>query len=143
MHTRRLSRDYSRGGLTRWDTAKYILQRVLVTLRIFYQLNILGTTAEMARLIGIDFVSVLRRGSQFRVESVMMRITKPRNYVLFKPSPQQVKEQPSLEALALTKSPNLDFMGILSLFWISITLSICDEHNLCYSTLIGDTEVQC
>jgi DNA polymerase zeta len=142
LHTRsqeKLSRDYKGGGLTRWDTAKYTMQRVLVALRIFYQLNILGTTAEMARLIGVDFVSVLRRGSQFRVESVMLRITKPRNYVLFRPTPRQVKLQPSLEAQALTREPASGFYSdpVIVLDFQSLYPSVMIAYNLCYSTLIG------
>ena len=135
----RLAFDFQRGGLHRWETAQYMLQRVLVALRIFYQLNILGNTAEMARLIGIDFVSVLRRGSQFRVESVMLRITKPRNYVLFRPTPQQIKMQPSLEVQALTREPASGFYPdpVIVLDFQSLYPSIMIAYNLCYSTLIG------
>ena len=37
------------------------------------KLDLLGRTSEMARLFGIDFFSVLSRGSQYRVEAVMLR----------------------------------------------------------------------
>ena len=47
--------------------------------------------SEMARLFGIDFYSVLSRGSQYRVESMMLRLTKTKNYILVSPSKQQVR----------------------------------------------------
>jgi len=53
-------------------------------------LNIIGRTSEMARLYGITFFEVLSRGSQFRVESLVLRVAKRYNYVLFSPSRQQV-----------------------------------------------------
>jgi len=40
-----------------------------------------GRTSEMARLFGIDFFSVLSRGSQYRVEAVMLRVSRPFDFV--------------------------------------------------------------
>lgn len=42
------------------------------------KLDLLGRTSEMARLFGIDFFSVLSRGSQYRVEAVMLRYWRKR-----------------------------------------------------------------
>lgn len=52
-----------------------------------------GCDSEMARLFGIDFFSVLSRGSQFRVEAVMLRVAKPlpHRYILVSPSRDQVR----------------------------------------------------
>ena len=41
---------------------------------------------EFARVFGVDFYSVLTRGSQFKVESFMFRLAKPESYVLLSPS---------------------------------------------------------
>jgi DNA polymerase zeta len=46
--------------------------------------------SEFARVFGVDFASVLSRGSQFKVESVMFRIAKPESYVLLSPSRKEV-----------------------------------------------------
>jgi DNA polymerase zeta len=35
-------------------------------------------TCELARVFGIQFYEVISRGSQFRVESCMLRLAKPR-----------------------------------------------------------------
>jgi hypothetical protein len=54
----------------------------------------MGAYSEMARVYGIDFFAVLSRGSQYRVESMMIRLTKLHNYVLISPSRQQVRSPP-------------------------------------------------
>lgn len=59
----------------------------------------------MARLFGIDFYSVLSRGSQFRVEAVMLRVTKRNNFVLLSPSRNQVAAQAPMECIPLVMEP--------------------------------------
>jgi len=63
--------------------------------------------SELARLFGIDFFSVISRGSQYRVESLVLRITKRQNYVLLSPSKQQVASQRAPECLPLVMVPSL------------------------------------
>ena len=46
---------------------------------------------EFARVFGVDFFSVITRGSQFKVESFMFRIAKPESFVLRSPNKHQVK----------------------------------------------------
>lgn len=41
-------------------------------------------------MFGVDFMSVIRRGSQFKVESFMFRIGKPESLVFLSPSRQAV-----------------------------------------------------
>ncbi len=43
-----------------------------------------------ARAFGIDFFSVLARGSQYRVESMMCRLAHSQNYLLLAASKEQV-----------------------------------------------------
>ena len=50
----------------------------------------MNRTAELARIFGIDFFSVLNRGSQYRVESMMARLAHSQNYLLVSPSRMQV-----------------------------------------------------
>ena len=49
-----------------------------------------GWYSEQARLLGIDFQSVYGRGSQFKVESMMIRIGKPEGFMMVSPSKKQV-----------------------------------------------------
>jgi DNA polymerase elongation subunit (family B) len=58
---------------------------------------------EFARVFGVDFFSVISRGSQFKVESFMFRIAKPEGFVLRSPSKQEVT-QPVLMKLRVLKA---------------------------------------
>lgn len=59
--------------ITRWIVIDYCLERAHGTLEILNQLDLIGRTCELAKLFGIQFYEVLSRGSQFRVESMMLR----------------------------------------------------------------------
>ena len=56
---------------------------------LFFLINIFEYS-EFARVFGIDFYSVITRGSQFKVESIMARINKPENFIMVSPRQQQV-----------------------------------------------------
>lgn len=60
-------------SVNRWIVIDYYLNRVKGTLEILNQLDLVGRTCELAKLFGIQFYEVLSRGSQFRVESMMLR----------------------------------------------------------------------
>ena len=68
--------EYSHEQLTRWfrhhNTRGRVLKHLLVgsniSLQLLDKLDLISRTAESARLYGIDFFSVLSRGSQYRVE---------------------------------------------------------------------------
>ena len=45
----------------------------------------------MARVYGIDFFSVLTRGSQYRVESILVRLAHTQSYVMISPTTSQVR----------------------------------------------------
>ena len=53
----------------------------------------------------MQFESVLSRGSQYRVEAVMLRLTKPMNYVMLSPSREQVASAHALECTPLVMEP--------------------------------------
>ena len=59
----------------------------------------LGRTAELARTFGITFASVLERGSQFRVESLMLRLSHASNYLAIAASNEQVSISHSTSAM--------------------------------------------
>lgn len=80
--------------------------RLLANYRMY---ALLRSRSEMARLFGIDFYSVLSRGSQYRVEAVMLRVTKRRNFLLVSPSRTQVAGQPPMECIPLVMEPHSSF----------------------------------
>ena len=70
----------------RWRVLEYYTVRVRGSLHLLRQLDLIGRTSELARVFGFEFYSVLSRGSQYRVESMMLRTAKPKNYVAMSPS---------------------------------------------------------
>jgi DNA polymerase zeta len=73
------------------DAAEIITKNAYVELGpVTDRTDLLMTRSEFARVFGVDFASVMFRGSQFKVESFMFRIAKPESFVLVSPSKQQV-----------------------------------------------------
>lgn len=95
------------------------MRRARTSLALIEQLDLVGRTGETGRAFGIDFLAVLYRGSQYRVESLMARLAHSQNYLLPSPSKEQVDTRQSSalpgrnEALrrffAATMNPLLSF----------------------------------
>ena len=113
---------------------------------------------EFARVFGVDWFSVISRGSQFKVESFMFRIAKPESLVLLSPSKDdvrlpysphaqsyvsrfvlQVGRQNAAECMPLIMEPKSDFYNspLLVLDFQSLYPSIVIAYNYCYSTCLG------
>ncbi|KAJ3512433.1 hypothetical protein NLJ89_g3521 [Agrocybe chaxingu] len=94
---------------------------------------------EFARVFGVDFFSVLTRGSQFKVESFMFRIAKPESFVLISPSKNDVGRQNAAECMPLIMEPASAFYTspLLVLDFQSLYPSIMIAYNYCYSTCLG------
>ncbi|CAO2657595.1 Nn.00g037210.m01.CDS01 [Neocucurbitaria sp. VM-36] len=140
---------YQHSDLTVWymsdkprDLAKvldYFLTRVQLNFDILEANEIVPRTSEQARLLGVDFFSVISRGSQFKVESTMFRIAKPENFILVSPSRKQVGQQNALECLPLVMEPQSAFYPspLLVLDFQSLYPSVMIAYNYCYSTCLG------
>ena len=85
----------------RWRCLHYWLRRTRLNLALLEQLDLIGRTAELARAFGIDFFSVLSRGSQYRVESMMVRLAHTQNYLMLSPAKEQVHPPASVVALLM------------------------------------------
>ncbi|XP_073844954.1 DNA polymerase zeta catalytic subunit [Musca autumnalis] len=127
---------------SRWIVLEYYLERVRGTLALLDQLDLIGRTSEMAKLIGIQFYEVLSRGSQFRVESMMLRIAKPRNLVPASPSVQQRAHMRAPEYLPLILEPQSRFYAdpLIVLDFQSLYPSMIIGYNYCFSTCLGRVE---
>lgn len=140
---------YSHADLTEWyrspkprDLSKvlnYYMSRARMNLEILEVNEIIPRTSEQARLLGVDFFSVISRGSQFKVESTMFRIAKPENFILVSPSRKQVGQQNALECLPMVMEPRSDFYTspVLVLDFQSLYPSVMIAYNYCYSTCLG------
>lgn len=128
--------------------------------RLIFQLDLINKTSEFARIYGIEFyqvkfllrkiffsftsiliilVKVLSRGSQYRVESMMVRLAKCSNYVMVTPDQRQRLHMRAPECFPLTMEPisMIYFTPIGVLDFQSLYPSIIIAHNICYSTCLG------
>uniref|UniRef100_A0A8D3CLW0 DNA polymerase zeta catalytic subunit n=1 Tax=Scophthalmus maximus TaxID=52904 RepID=A0A8D3CLW0_SCOMX len=125
--------------LYRWKMVDHYVSRVRGTMQLLQQHDIIGRTSELARLFGIQFFHVLTRGSQYRVESMMLRLAKPLNYIPVTPSFQQRAQQRAPQCLPLVMEPESRFYSnsVVVLDFQSLYPSIVIAYNYCYSTCLG------
>lgn len=118
---------------------KYYLRRVQLIMKIIDIQELITRNVEQSRLIGIDFNSNFYRGSQFKVESILCRLTKAENILLNSVSKQQVHEMRPLECIPLIMEPDSNFYKspLIVLDFQSLYPSIMIAYNYCYSTILG------
>lgn len=126
-------------NLFRHRTIEHYIYRVEAIIKLMDQLDLIGRTSELARLFGIQFYEVLSRGSQFRVESMMLRLAKPMNYIPVSPSVEQRAKMKAPEFLPLILEPESKFYidPVIVLDFQSLYPSIIIAYNYCFSTCIG------
>lgn len=137
---RTLTRWFSSGpGRSRYRCLEHFIDRARLNLQIINQLDLVNRTSELARVFGIDFFSVLSRGSQYRVESMMLRLAHTQNFILISPSRQQVANQPAMQCLPLVMEPESRFYTdpVVVLDFQSLYPSMMIAYNLCFSTCLG------
>ncbi|KAL3239115.1 DNA-directed DNA polymerase [Nakaseomyces bracarensis] len=117
----------------------YYMLRVRANVKILKKLNFILNVIEQARLIGVDFQSVYNRGSQYKVESFLIRICKSEHFNVLSPSKEAVRNQKPLECVPLVMEPESAFYKspLLVLDFQSLYPSIVMAYNYCYSTIIG------
>lgn len=138
---------YEPNILTRWWVSKkrldlvlqYFSSRVKLEMKLIERLEIIEKVNEQSRLLGIDFYSILYRGSQYMVECLLVRLAKAENFILISPSKKQVFKQDSLECIPLVMEPNSAFYKspMVVLDFQSLYPSLIIAYNICYSTLLG------
>nr|CAD7571397.1 unnamed protein product [Timema californicum] len=128
--------------LYRWITVEHYLTRVDGLVNLLDQLDLIARTSELARLFGIQFYEVLSRGSQFRVESMMLRLAKPMNFVPVTPSIRQRAKMRAPEHIQLIMEPESRMYvdPVIVLDFQSLYPSIIIGYNYCFSTCLGRVE---
>ncbi|KAG0270384.1 DNA polymerase zeta [Actinomortierella ambigua] len=141
--------SYSHRTLTTWWTdgsplhqsrvIRHYLSMVQYSLQLIEVQELVSRTSEFARVFGIDFFSVISRGSQYKVESLMVRLAKPENYIMISPSRQQVGSQRAAECLPMIMEPESAFYEdpVAVLDFQSLYPSVMIAYNYCYSTCLG------
>ncbi|GAW03633.1 DNA polymerase zeta catalytic subunit [Lentinula edodes] len=119
--------------------ARYFVRRASLNIEILNRSEVVTKTAEFARVFGVDFYSVISRGSQFKVESFMFRMAKPESFVLISPSKSDVGKQNAAECIPLIMEPQsaLYTSPLVVLDFQSLYPSLMISQNMCYSTCLG------
>ena len=131
-----------RTDLVRWKVFYYYAHRVASNLKMLEKLNLISKTSEFSRVYGIEFYHVLSRGSQYRVESMMIRIAKKLNYIPVSPSQQQKSKMRAPECIPLTLEPESKFYTdpVAILDFQSLYPSVIIAFNICFTTCLGRVE---
>ncbi|KAL0951176.1 hypothetical protein HGRIS_007907 [Hohenbuehelia grisea] len=118
---------------------QYFLDRTSMLLEILDVSELVTKTAEFARVFGVDFFSVISRGSQFKVESFMARLAKPESFLMLSPSKADVGKQNAAECMPLIMEPLSGNYNspLLVLDFQSLYPSLMIAYNYCYSTCLG------
>ncbi|KAJ1974431.1 DNA polymerase zeta, partial [Dimargaris xerosporica] len=140
---------YAFATLTQWYTHRldvlrcrvfqYYVERADLNHQLLDASEVVHHKSNFAKVYGIDFYATLTRGSQFKVEAMLLRITKPENFVILSPSAAQVARQPATEYIPLVMEPQAGFYTspMLVLDFQSLYPSIMIAYNYCYSTCLG------
>lgn len=140
---------YSHETLTKWwegghalhqsRVMKNYFHRAQYNLQLIESQELVSRTSEFARVFGVDFFSVISRGSQYKVESLMIRLAKPENFLMISPSRAQVGGQRALEVIPMVMEPESGFYEdpVVVLDFQSLYPSMVIAYNYCYSTCLG------
>ena len=109
--------SFSQSQLTKWfkqprqrnRVSRHLFRCTNVNIQLLDKLDLLRRTSEFARLYGIDFYSVLSRGSQYRVEAVLLRRAHSEGYIALSPSRESVANQAAMTVKPLILEPNSAF----------------------------------
>lgn len=117
----------------------YYFKRIFTIEEVVNLREIISKNIEQSRLIGIDFNSNFYRGSQFKVESILSRLSKAENLLLNSPSKQEVHLMKPLECIPLVMEPDSNFYKspLVVLDFQSLYPSIIIGYNYCFSTMLG------
>lgn len=138
---------FSACQLTKWFVAPTTKHRTVTHMAALTRLNLdlldkvdlVRKVSESARLYGIDFNSVLTRGSQYRVEAALLSQAHAGGYLLISPSRRKVAAQAPMEVIPLVMEPRTQLYTdpIIVLDFQSLYPSMILAYNLCFSTIMG------
>ncbi|KAH9259415.1 hypothetical protein BASA81_002458 [Batrachochytrium salamandrivorans] len=117
----------------------HLVNRARATLRIVDYINLFGRGSEVCRFLGLDLFSSLVRGSQYQVESLLLRVCHEQDYVMLSPTREQVAQQRAMEACPLIFEPESRFYAdpVCVFDFRSLYPSVIIAHNICFSTCLG------
>lgn len=124
---------------TRMRIMGHHIKRTEGCLKMVNKLSLIPKTSTLARIYGIQFSEVLTRGSQFRVESMMLRYAKRVNLIPFSPTPRERSAMKAPEYIPLVMEPRSNFYTdpVVVLDFQSLYPSMMIAYNYCFSTCLG------
>ncbi|ORY80222.1 hypothetical protein BCR35DRAFT_266236 [Leucosporidium creatinivorum] len=135
--------------LTKWHTSDvphrvarvfdYWRNRVEMGVEMLDAAETIEQNWRTARVFGVNFRSVRTRGSQFKVESVLFKLSKPESFMMLSPSRVDVGRQNAAECQPLIMEPQSAFYKgpLVVLDFTSLYPSVVIAHNYCWSTCLG------
>ncbi|XP_022689423.1 DNA polymerase zeta catalytic subunit-like isoform X2 [Varroa jacobsoni] len=138
----RTLREWYEDELLASRSLAYYVKRCVGCLEMLSKLEIYTKTCEMARIYGIQFYEVLSRGSQFRVESMMLRSTRRDGFIALSPTVLDRNLQRSMEWIPLVMEPHSNFYTdpVVVLDFQSLYPSVMIAYNYCFSTCFGKVQ---
>lgn len=120
----------------------YCQKRATVIVSICLAMNFVEYYCELASIIGADFCSTYSRGSQFEIESLLIRVSKRLGFCLPSPTRVEVAQQRAPMALPLVMEPLSGYYAdpVLVIDFQSLYPSSIIAYNLDYTSIIGRTE---
>ncbi|KYN99739.1 putative DNA polymerase zeta catalytic subunit [Plasmodium gaboni] len=120
-------------------TIKHYLRKVYFILLIYDKICFLKRKMSFCKYIHVDLLSLINRGSQYIIESFLLKMCIKYNYVLYSPSNKEIFDQrPILHTpLILQPKSSINFFPLLVFDFQSLYPSILIAFNICYSTCLG------
>ncbi|CRG99221.1 DNA polymerase zeta catalytic subunit, putative [Plasmodium relictum] len=123
----------------RYITVKYYLMRIYFLLLIYDKIEFLKKKMNFCKYIHVDFLSLINRGSQYIIESFILKMCLKYDYLLYSPSNKEIfNQRPILHTpLVLQPKSSINFFPLLVFDFHSLYSSILIAFNICFSTCIG------
>ncbi|GAB65574.1 DNA polymerase zeta catalytic subunit [Plasmodium cynomolgi strain B] len=120
-------------------TVRYYLKKVSLLLLIYDKIGYLKKKMNFCKYIHVDLLSLINRGSQFIIESFLVKLCMRNGFLLYSPSDKEIMEQRPILHIPLVLQPksSINFFPLLVFDFQSLYPSIVIAFNICYSTCLG------
>ncbi|KAK8878149.1 DNA polymerase activity protein [Tritrichomonas musculus] len=121
----------------------HIHSKMMTIVSLVNKMTIIEQFTELSLVIGLDFCSVISRGSQFQTESLLSRVSWRMGYLLNTPTRRDIASQKAPMSLPLVMEPSSGYYKdpVMVLDFQSLYPSCIIAYNLDFSTVVGRTEL--
>lgn len=128
-----------RGHGPMWRVFEYFVTRAEGNLKLLLEMNFVGKHSTLARVYGIQFSDNISRGSQYRVESIMLRLAKAANMIPVSITAKERNEMKAVEYIPFVMEPESSYYSdpVIVLDFQSLYPSMMIAYNYCFTTCLG------